>query len=269
YRATEVTYPIPVSAGKYFVISLAGTSPAIGVVLQQPDGRLARESPCWHEGRRRISEIAETSGSFTLRLNRCDEQQSGRPFEIAISEADSISDDRLRVVAERLSAEAESLIAEYTTDSRLTALHKYEEALKNWKAARDRIEEAITLARLGELHGELGQTSIAMDYLNQALAVSASLQYSDVQSDTLTARSIMFRRTGDLDAARSDADRAFQLSQTLSDRSAQAKALYTLGEVSYFSSEYTAAVDHYSHALGLWQAVGNLQGEAQSLLALG
>ncbi|MFQ3534823.1 MAG: protein kinase [Aggregatilineales bacterium] len=62
---------------------------------------------------------------------------------------------------------------------------------------------------------------------------------------------------------------AYSLALSVQEISAQAKALFRLGEVEYSRSNFTSSVEHLKAALALFEGEGDFSGAAQSLYVLG
>jgi tetratricopeptide (TPR) repeat protein len=68
--------------------------------------------------------------------------------------------------------EVEKLYEQGTAEAKRSAIVKYEEALKLFRAVGDRDGEASTLSRIGVVYDDLEEKEKALEYFNQSLPLS-------------------------------------------------------------------------------------------------
>ena len=74
--------------------------------------------------------------------------------------------------ADKVYEEAEKLYEQGTAEAKRSAIVKYEEALKLYRAVGDRNGEASTLSRIGVAYKDLEEKEKALEYFNQSLPLS-------------------------------------------------------------------------------------------------
>ena len=98
-----------------------------------------------------------------------------------------------------------------------------------------------------------------------------SLTLTDVskQADLLIQQALLSGVRSDLDTARTHYERALQLYQQIGSVHGEANSIGGLGDIAYEQSDHNTARTHYERALQLYQQVGSVQGEANSISSLG
>jgi len=226
------SYGIPLTAGQYLHLVIDQKGIDIVVVLFRPDGKKLAEvdSPNGAQGPEPVSLVAEASGSYRLEVRSLEKNASVGRYEAKIVELRAATaEDRGRVAAERVFAEAEQLSGQDTAESRLKAKEKYEQSLPLWRAVGDRVMEANVLLKIAFFYNGLGETQKAIDLYNQALTLQRVANDRSGEAGTLTALGFVHVRTGDLQKS----------------------------------------LDYFNQARAFYQAAGDLKGEANSVTGLG
>ncbi|MEG4070939.1 tetratricopeptide repeat protein, partial [Microcoleus sp. Pol11C2] len=73
-----------------------------------------------------------------------------------------------------------------TAEAKRSAIVKYEEALKLYRAIGDRRMEATTLGSIGNVYSELGEKQKALEYYSQSLPLSRATGDRGTEAMTLT-----------------------------------------------------------------------------------
>lgn len=163
----------------------------------------------------------------------------------------------------------------------LTSIGIVERKLGDLRASRYSLHEAVGTAReggaetldalaysldnLGITVSRSGESSEAMGYFEQALAVRTRSGNLAGQARSLTNIARLHKRSGDIDRARQVCAEAIDLLGQLDDRPALASAHAALGEILELKSDRTGAESSYRAALAINEASGMPDNIAMSL----
>ena len=262
----EVAYTFNLKPGQYFGLSLQKPGTDIALSLLQPDGKLMRSIDCAHDGPLQIAELGAAAGSYSLRLRTC-ANATGPAYELILSiSKNGPAADRLRVDAERLSAEADSLVAQYSADARRTATRKYESAASAFRSAGSFLDESMTLSKIARLYRDLGEPANALSYVEKARGAARSDALSEAES--LIVRATIQLNQGETSNAISSVTRALDLIRSTSNRKAEQEALNLLGFIRYDRSEYVEATTALEDARRIALERGSRLGLARATLDL-
>jgi len=268
--AGKVSYQMKFTAGQFFVVSVEEMVSEVSAVLYRPDGKIQRELSCWHNGRIRISEIAEATGVYALTLISCDAQGAPVSFTLQLSTPNLGSGNaRSSVAADRAAAEAVASLKSYRSGNAGAAEKKYEEALRYWRAVGNRSEEAATLVALGILTSDVGRSPNAIRYLTSALAIAEELGKPEARVDAMTNLGLAYLKTGDSTNASAHCSAALRVSESSGESRSIAKSQYCMGKVQYFLGDLKGAIDYYDKTLIQWQSLHDWHGQARVLISLG
>jgi CHAT domain-containing protein/predicted negative regulator of RcsB-dependent stress response len=176
----------------------------------------------------------------------------------------SSNNDRLRVLAERLSNEATGLREDGTSASALIALGKYEQALHYWQAAGDKRGETSTLHYIGELHQSLGNPKAALDYYNRVLPMSRESGDRQLECELLNDIAHTQIHLGESQKAMDLSNQALELIKSIGSRKCEAQALINIGHANYATGQKQEALNFYRQALVVCET--NSKCAAQTLL---
>ena len=266
---TATTYWFVLNADDYFGLSVQKAGTDIALSLLRPDGRIIRSVSCSHDGPLRISEVAPLPGRYAIQLTSCSPRSLERAYELTLSRPRAATrSDRLRVAGERLSADAEALIAQYRAHSTRTAIRRYEEALRNWTAVGDHVEEARTLNNIGKLYRDLGDVERSISYINRGLGVARNRQDSAGEAEAYLSLATIHLSKANPSKALEASSKALEISRSMSNRKLEAEVQYFLGNIYYETADYGRATDALEEAKSIWQSTGNTLGLARSLFYL-
>ena len=174
-----------------------------------------------------------------------------------------------RADAQRAFQDGEELRNRGTAGSFLKALERYEEALKLWRVAGDRAQEARTLNNIGLVYSALGEKQKALDYYNQALPLARAVGDRVQEATTLSNIGRVYDALGEKQKGLDYLNQALPLRRTVGDRAGEAATLNNIGLVYHALGEKQKALDYYNQALPLVRAVGNPAWEATTLSNIG
>lgn len=177
--------------------------------------------------------------------------------------------DRVRVTGERSFAEGNRLSDLQTTESRIQAIKKYEEALPLWREVGDKRREAYALAALGDTYFFLGETIRAADYYSQQLPLWRDI--GDVLNEAVTLNNIgfVYWRMSEFQKALESLFQALPLRRQAGDRRGEANTLNNIGLIYQDLGNFAKASEFYNEALPLRRAVADTAGEASTLNNIG
>jgi tetratricopeptide (TPR) repeat protein/transcriptional regulator with XRE-family HTH domain len=137
-------------------------------------------------------------------------------------------------------------------------------ALRNWP--RPGIAIAAAMSGFLRMHGHWTQLRVlhltALDTAHQA-------SYQDGEVGVLTSLGIVYRLTGEYEAASATLSRAIELCDELADQHGQANAFVALGAVQRLTVNYSTASATLNRALELHRSSGDRLGQADTLNELG
>ena len=145
-------------------------------------------------------------------------------------------------------------------------------ALNDALGAAQRVEDlalqANVLTQLGRMYAAGGQTARAKECYSHAYNLNNRLGQTTEQIDLLNLLSALAADTGQIPAAIAIGEQALQLAATGSDRLTEARLHIRLGRLSLTRGDTPAAVDHFTRAVALGEALGQPVIQAQALSSL-
>jgi CHAT domain-containing protein/Tfp pilus assembly protein PilF len=146
-----------------------------------------------------------------------------------------------------------------------TALAYYGKALSLRRALEDRLGESNTLVNVGAIHLANGEARRAVDCFEQALEIGRALGNRRAQGQTLMSLGAAHRALGDHGAALEALTQSASLCNAVGDRLCESDALADLA-VTEMALSRAVSREHLSRALTMKQALGDMVGEAQTLV---
>lgn len=148
------------------------------------------------------------------------------------------------------------------------AIQYREQALALSREANDRLSEAFILRDLGEEY-ILSDRHKALKYLNEALTTAREMQYRRLQSTLLSHLGSLFSRYGEPREALDYFNQALQIQRTTGVQWEEALALSGMARAYLDLGELQEALKYYNESLGKQRAIGNRIGESGTLAAIG
>ena len=286
-------YRIPLSAGQFAVVDVEQRGADVLLSANRPDGKefASVNLRIVGEGVEPLVVLAETTGDYILKVTSSNPKIVGR-YEARISELRaSTQQDRVRVSAQTLSYEAQTVSLETPAEAKKKAVGLYLEALLLWQQVPDPMWESALLLRLGRLNINLTEFKQANDYFSRALVTkkaigdrrgeasalsgvcealhylgdtkakaecldSLSAIYRELgnrldEAKALSNKAVTFNSLGDYPAALLAGHQALAIFQAEDDRGQESFALNTLGQIYGSLNEHQLALDHYERALAI------------------
>jgi CHAT domain-containing protein/uncharacterized protein HemY len=148
------------------------------------------------------------------------------------------------------------------------ALDHLKQALDHFKNARNRLNEYLAYARMGEIFTSLGDYQQAELYLNQAVQHFRHSQ-SLAEANALSSLGQYAKAKGDQPQALAALQTALAIRRKLGNRRGQAQALTQIGAVNVLQGQVQNALLHFAEAQTLWQEIGDKYSEGITLNYLG
>ena len=248
-----------------FVLHLEKASTGISLSLLDPGGHELRSVNCPQDGPAHISEVASTAGSYTVRLNSCDEA-NGTPYQLDLSSGPTMTTDDALIKAERLSAEADTLVSQYREDSRRQALLRYEEAMMQWKTLGDSVAQARTLTSIAKLYRDIGDSAKASHYIKAATLLNRTTSDPEIEAEALLTLATIQLNQGEALKAKESCRRALKIARSKLDAKALGASLYLLGFLHYESGDYPQATNALQEVKDISKKRADRLGEARAML---
>jgi tetratricopeptide (TPR) repeat protein len=171
-------FQFSVQSGQYVRISIEQRSIDVAIACFGPDVKELFGANSSEIGDTETAElIGDASGIYRLRLTPSDPTAPSGLYEITLRNIEPATEHHnARIAARRAFAQAVALYRQGTRESLLKAILSLEDALIQWRAARDLFEEARTLYTVGRTYIEIGDQQQALKYASEALSVA--LRYS-------------------------------------------------------------------------------------------
>ncbi|MBI3949053.1 MAG: tetratricopeptide repeat protein [Acidobacteria bacterium] len=266
------TYRITLAAGQYLGILVDQRGVDVVLKLFGPDDQQLAEvdHPSGRYGPEPVSLVTDAPGSYRLEVRALEKEAPLGRYEIKIEELrQTTPQDKIRVAAEKGSAEARLLYREGTAESIQRAIEKWEGALRLWRVVGDRDWEANTLASMVLAYNYVGERQKALDCGAQALPLLRAVGDRQGEAATLNNIGLVYRQLGEEQKALDYYLQSLPHYRAAGDRRGEAAAVNNIGSIYWSLGEYQQALDAYNQALLLARAVGNRGGEAITLINIG
>ncbi len=149
------------------------------------------------------------------------------------------------------------------------ALAKYQQALAQYKAIGDRLNEGTVLGNICLANYSQGQLDLALDICQQSLKIARDLNDREGLSINLNSIALIYQGTGKYPQAINYFQQALAIVRELKNRNREGTTLYNLGFIYNSQAKYSQALELYHQALELYKAVRDRVGEGQALSAIG
>ena len=156
-----------------------------------------------------------------------------------------------------------------TAEALRGAIVKYEEALKLYREAGDRRQEATTLNNIGGVYSDLGEKQKALEYYNQSLPLFRAVGDRGGESATLNNIRGVYLDLGEKQKALEYYSQSLLMKPAVGDRSGEAITLNNYRGVYLDLGEQQKALEYYNQSLPLLRATGDRSGEASTLTGIG
>jgi serine/threonine protein kinase/tetratricopeptide (TPR) repeat protein len=129
--------------------------------------------------------------------------------------------------------------------------------------------EARALNRLGMVNVEQGDYQAALQHLEKSVQIAQQLDDPNLSINPVNNLAVVAFARGDYDEAEAQLQRTLALSREIGDRYKTAVVLGNLGSIAGSKSDFDDAYRYFEESLALCRSLGNRQGEAFALSNLG
>ena len=266
------SYWLTVGAGQYahVVVDQRGIDVVLALIGVDGQELIEMDSPNGTHGPEAASLVAQASGTYRVDVRSLDKNALPGRYEVTVEPLRfATSQDRNRVAAEMLFAEAARLKAQGTTDGARRAIVKFEEALGSWRVLGDPLREAYTLELIGWTYEDLGEKQKALEYYTQALPVLREVGDRRGEATTLSIIGGFYSALGQKQKALEYYNQALPVRREVGDRSGEATTLNNIGGVYDALGEKQKSLEFFNQALPIEREVGDRSGEATTLNNIG
>ena len=230
------------------------------------------DSPNYISGPEPISLIANTSGKYRLELRSPDREATSGSYDLRIEELRAARpEDYVRFAAQTAYRDAVKLQNRFTAEQLRQALDKQLEALGKWRTGGDRIGEANSLVKLGEINLYLGDKRKALEYLHQALTLRLATKDRVGEANSLNTIGVSHFELGENQQALDYYHQALLVLQSLPIRDPRTEAtiVNNIALIHSVFGEGRQALTYFHQALQLFESVTIPGAEALTLNNIG
>ncbi len=263
-------YQINLATGQFVRLQLDQRSVDAVLILTAPDGKQLVEMNLTGIGEAEsLSLEAKSAGSYrlTVRGNGAATHRGLYRLETAVT-ASVTAPDRKRLAAEALLVEVTEL-KKQTAKTAQQVIDKLQPVLPIWRELGEPAWAAYSLSLIGYAYGELRQYEKAIEYHQQALAISRESKLRMREGKALRILGLSHSNLNHPEKAIEYQEQALLVSRELQDLEAQDTVLRDLGNSYLFMARYEKAIEYYEQARVIANQMKNRASEAMSLRNLG
>ncbi len=263
-RGEHHNYRVSIISGQYFQLVVDAHGVPITVTLVSPkDESVAKWGAGAEEARAEtLLAIAQTTGVHRLTVRLTDDRAESAPYSVLLHQPHAATQrDRVRVSAEKTLAEGYELEAKSDPKSLRAAIEKYLAALEMFQSLGERAREARVLRAVGDIHEELGEIPVALEYLTRMLS-AAEAAGPLVQMGALSHLGGFHRARFEYQKGLDYLEQALALARKVDDPLGQAVALNNMAAIYGQMGDNRKGVEYQERAVHFYHVVGNLREEA-------
>jgi len=271
------TFRFSLLPNQYVSMLITKEDTSLQLQLHTPDSQPPREFVSRSYGPVRLSFIAATPGDHLLEVRALDRCAARCEYVLQLETVRAATErDERDAAAVQAYAEAEKLRTDWSRESSLLAVKRYDEAAVNWQAAARQTEAAGALRAAGDTLSALSDNAGSLAFYDRALQLSRragdrrgvmqalnSIGYIHVNTDNNERALAHFRRVYDF------YQRLRPATRTPADLRAMAEAENNFGEVFYYRGNLIKAEEYYKRALESHIKARDRRGIALAYLNLG
>ena len=265
-------YKITLKANEFFQVRIEQKGVDVAIKLTDVSGNVlaSMDSPNEKEGPETLSFVATIAGNYSLEVSGLDPKAGKGGYNIRRDASRAATaQERQRVEADAIFAEARTLANEGSAEALRTAIQKFNEARSRYQGLEDKQGEANCLGWLGNMYSAIGEQQKALDFLNLALPLYKTVADRDGEVNTLTGIGFVYSYLGEQQKALDFYNLALPLRRATGDQRNEAILLNNIGLAYAELGERQKALKFYNLALPLRKAVGDRRGEAVTLNNIG
>jgi CHAT domain-containing protein/Tfp pilus assembly protein PilF len=257
-------YQITFQAGQFARCIAEQDGVDVALALMGPDGKPETETDLTGAvGQESISHIALQAGLRQIAVRAAAPGAIAGAYRIRIEIREAATpQDRQRIAAERLLAEAHQLRGE-------AAIEKLRPALAQWRELGDQIWEITTLNFLARTSRSLSRYQEAIELSEQALQIGRRIGYRGIEAGALTNIGIAHSIMGDQEKAIVYFEQALASRRETKTRDSEASSLTNLGIAYNLLDRYDRAIEYFEQALQIAREMKNRRDESIALHNIG
>lgn len=261
------SFLIHATSGQFIHVVVAEKKGYLAVSLDDPSGRELAHNNTYSE-EEPVSAIAESSGDFLLKIAPAEKGLKLGTFSATLDALRApTKDDRTRIDAERLMADAFDLYFTPDPANKKTAISKWQESGKLWESIRDYAREAQTMKRLANAVQESDPRKAAA-YFEEAARLFGSMDQKSWAADSMIGAGQIYAKLDEQEKSIEAYQQVVTLAKAVSQRNTEALALDSIGDAYKALGKNEQALDYYSQSLAIYHELKSWQ-EGFMLRAVG
>ncbi|MGH9765387.1 MAG: tetratricopeptide repeat protein, partial [Blastocatellia bacterium] len=265
------TYQIAAEPGQYLRVVVDQQGVDVLVRLRGPATNMQIDSPIGPFGPERLSAIvpqdAIVPATYRVEVQATGTQPTGC-YEITCEplEQATARDEKQLMGDQAFSAAVGSL--EHASDLKTVqgVIGKYEEALANFRDAKDRYGEAAALTGSAFQYGRIGRADTALEYLGLALPIWRALGDQRREAQIYNNSGTLYLQRSEIGFALDCYLRSVPLWCVTGERLGEATALNNIGSVYTEVGDYQTAITYYNRALEMLKGIPDSESQQASTL---
>lgn len=260
---------VDVPSDSYLAVDADQSSTDVSLSLLAPDGTLIRAGNATAPpGRERLEALVSIAGSYRIDVTSVRGSSGSVTLTLFAMRAPT-GDERSRVEAETLVAEADRLFSAGTAQSRADAVVLYERALPLVRARGDRATEGVILDSLGWASDLAGDRRAALAWYELALPARRDAGDRQGEIQTLQGIGLVYNYLAEYEKAFAVNEQALAIARNLGDRASEAGMLHNMGGLCWASDEMQKALEYYGAALAIWDTLDRPLNRASTINNIG
>ncbi len=248
--------PIVLEAGEYLHLAVQQRGVDLAIHLFDPGGRKLAEvdSPNGTRGEEHLWFLADDAGEYRLDLHPS--AGAGSYVLRHLAQRRATAEDMDRVKAARALADGERLRLAGGREGWREALVRYGEALAIWRRLGDPAQEAVTLVRIGQIWGELGDREAQIRSYEQALKALRGLGLATQEIYVLLRLGTARDHEVEPSAALGAFEEALRLAREIEERFEEATALNNMALLFEREGRMQQALRLFREVLSIYRQAG-------------
>lgn len=242
------------------------------LTVDGPDGiRRARvDRPNGTRGAEAISFITDAEGAYRLTVQSLEKSAARASYVVVMqTPRPARAEDKRRIYAETLTAEAERQRNVATAEALGQAIEGFKQALNEWQGLGETYEIALALYGLGWSHSVLCEYEDAITCFERALQLMRQLEDIHGEAIAQTGLAYAYMYLGENNKALENFLQTLDLRRLLSNARGEAVTLYAIGSVQSLLGYDRVALNYFFESLPLRRKAEDKQGEAVTLSGIG
>src|SRR5262249_37979828 len=264
------SYRVTITTGQYLHVVIDQQGIDVALTLFTPDGKQEMDvNLTGIGGLEALSYEASASGDYRITVRALGAATLSGSYQARLEmRASATAQDKQRIVAERLLAEATQLSRQGTAIAE-QLLAKAQQALGEWQALGDQYWAAYALNLLGIASRSLNRHENAIGYFEQALKISKEMKDRASEGRSLNNLGNTYYSMRRYEKAVEYYEEALAIRQEVKDRASEGRALNNLGNAYRSMRRNERAIEYYEEALAIRREVKDRTGEGVTLGSLG